>query len=506
MTTHDLAHRSARRTAAGALLAALAWPAVAQTPNPSFALIGHIEQLQLDQPGNALSGGKVRVKGVEVTLLRNLLLTMPGQYLTLNDLFRGPHPGTAPALAPVRPQSGLALADTPAPRVPFEINVIGNIVNGEYIAAVARIFQVELGIGAGFVRAIDLAKGELLVGARPEAGESPAAKAARDAAAARVRLNDPEGAYGKRNADKFGGGASPLDDRFSVDPENPPVVALTGFPMCIPRSAADPQCPASNRAPAPDATRFTCGPTRAEASSPAHPGCNPALKAPVLVGDYVSYAGNLVPQPGMPGRFFIGAHALGVQAGIYTSPGANPAHVYIEEGLMGMLGQPFPGVDQEETSRFRTVGFTTDPSRSVDVFLVDVAPDGSTRERRLSTLAPEQAGQIGRVRITLPSKANFLAVTREMRLRVAGQPEGRSEYTAPIAEYIYPEPTRFGQRGAAFALPVPVENFCVLAKGGEPLATLGRSGGPALGPLDPYPDSGHPTAQPRADGSPSCPL
>ena len=67
---------------------------------------------------------------------------------------------------------------------------------------------------------------------------------------------------------------------------------------------------------------------------------------------------------------------------------------FTEEALVGTLGDPWPDIDQEETSRFRIVGFTTDPSRRVDVFLLD--NDGS--ERRLTTLQPQAAGQIGRGR------------------------------------------------------------------------------------------------------------
>jgi hypothetical protein len=500
-------------TALHALLAAtlaVAGAAHAQTPNPSFALVGHIEELTLDDPSDALSAGNARVKGINVTLPKNLLITMPGQYLTLNDIFRGEKPGTAPALKPVRAQSGLALRDTtPPPRVPFEIHLTGNIVDGQYIAGLATIVQMELGTGAGFIRRIDHTKGELLVGAQRSAGESGAVATARDAAAARVRLNDPSGTFGQRNADKFPAGTDPMDERFQLDAQNAPVVATTGYPVCIPRVAPpanDAKCPLQNRAPAPNADRFTCGAEQAEASSPAHAACNPKLKAPLREGDYVTYAGMLVEEPGAPGKFFTAAHALGANLGIYTSPGKNPAYVFIEESLSGMLGVPFANLDQEETSRFMTVGFTTDPSRDVDVLLMDIAANSTQTARLLTTLTPQRAGQIGRVRITLPAKSNFLPITREVRYRIAGPAADPdlAEYTAPIGEYIYPENTRFGQ-APSYPIPVPFENFCVLTRGGGRLETLGRTAGPPIGALFPLPLSGHPQPQPRADGIPTCP-
>jgi hypothetical protein len=201
-------------------------------------------------------------------------------------------------------------------------------------------------------------------------------------------------------------------------------------------------------------------------------------------------------------------------AGIYTSPGANPAYVFIEEALVGTLGEPYPGIDQEETSRFRLVGFSTDPSRRVDVFLVDVAGSAET-ERRLTTLTPSAVAQIGRIRITLPAKANFLPVTRDVRIRIEGHSSTKvaggldsGQYTAPVAEYIYPENTRFGRPRSPVS--VPFENFCFLKNGGGLLGTLGRdtlpdAARPVIGRLQPFPESGHATSQRRADGTLACP-
>ncbi|MBU2288684.1 MAG: hypothetical protein KKC85_19960, partial [Gammaproteobacteria bacterium] len=150
--------------------------------------------------------------------------------------------------------------------------------------------------------------------------------------------------------------------------------------------------------------------------------------------------------------------------------------------------------------------------RRVDVFLVDPAVANS--ERRLTTLQPSGVAQIGRIRVTLPAKANFLPITREVRIRIEGQPEfngtslAQGQFTAPVGEYIYPENTRFGRPKSPVG--VPFENFCFLKNGGERLATLGRdtlpdAARPVLGALAPFPDSGHSTAQARADGTVACP-
>ena len=78
------------RITCSAALALAAGSAPAQTPNPSFNLIGHIERFALTTPGDPLSAATMTVRGIPVTLPRSLLVTMPGHYMTAQDLFRGP--------------------------------------------------------------------------------------------------------------------------------------------------------------------------------------------------------------------------------------------------------------------------------------------------------------------------------------------------------------------------------------------------------------------------------
>lgn len=484
--------------------------AVAAPPTPSFSMLGYLQELNVDNLNAPLSSGSMVVNGIKVILPANLLIKMPGQYLTVNDLFRGPHPGSAPSLAAAVSPSGLALKDTPKPPVPFEVQVIGNMVGNDYVAGWVNITQQDLNVGAGFIRAIDYAKGELLVGAIT------------GPTTARVRINDPAGRYGKTNASKTGGVA--FDERFSSDPGNAPVVSATGFPMCIPSVAPpanDVNCPLVNRAPPPNNGRFTCGTSTVDPTAPVNVSCQPSKPAPLQVGDYITFSGMLTEDTPGSGTFFLAAHAISAMTGIYTAPGADPAYVYIEEAILGSLGAPYPEpspgtgfIPQEQTSRFRIVGFTTDPSRQVDVFLVDV--NGTTEtERRLTTLTPQTLGQIGRFRITLPSKSNFLPVTRDVRVRMVGHTSVKvaggldsGQYTAPVGEYIYPENTLFGKPMSPVS--VPFENFCFLRNGGGLLGTLGRdtlpdASRPLIGALLPFPNSGHPNPEPRANGTLACP-
>ena len=477
--------------------------AYAAPPTPSFSMLGYLQQLKLDNPSNPLSSGSMVVNGVNVILPNNLLIKMPGQYLTVNDLFRGPNSGLAPTLAPVLASSGLALNDVPKPAIPFEVQVIGNMVGNNYVAGWVSLSQQGLNMGAGFIRSIDYAKGELLVGATITGP-----------ATARVRINDPAGRYGQKNSGKTGGGAA-YDERFASDPGNAPVVSATGFPMCIPRKdpniGNDEDCPKGNRALAPNNGRFTCGPSTVDPTAPIHPTCKPDKAAPLQVGDYVNYSGMMTEDSSGSGTFFLSAHAIGAMTGIYTSPGIDPAYVFIEEAILGSLGAPYPGVLQEATSRYKIVGFTTDPSRQVDAYLMDV----NGVERLMTTLLPSTVPPIGRFRITLPSKSNFLPVTRDVRVRIKGHTSkpvagglDSGQYTAPVSEYIYPENTLFGNPVAPVS--VPFENFCFLSKGDGLLGTLGRDKlskeqRPPIGPLSLFPVSGHANPQIMANGRLTCP-
>ncbi len=171
---------------------------------------------------------------------------------------------------------------------------------------------------------------------------------------------------------------------------------------------------------------------------------------------------------------------------------------------MGTLGEVFPTLQQEETSRVRIVGFTTDPSRPVEVRLIDSGRNETgTSLTGPAGLAPSNGAQFGRFRNTWPAKDNARAVRRDILARVVGSPNAKLAngltsglYVAPIGEYIGPEATRFGDPG--FQPPVPFENFCFLAKGGGTFETA--AGTQNLVRLAPFPESGHADSQPVGTG------
>ncbi len=483
--------------AAAALV--LSGPAHAQMAH-QFELIGHIESLTADDPTDPLSPGRITVHGVEAVLPRNLIIQMPARYLTVADI-ANLNPGT-PGL------SGLALDETPAPLAAYEATVVGNIVGDRYIAGLVWIAQHSLATGAGFIQEIT-PEGEIHLVADPDAATPPQR-------VTRLRINNPNGVFAPPD---------PLaDPRFMVDEANPTIHAGTGYPMCIPQAGLEAECPAANRPEVAGAplTTFVMG-TEVITGSPAGAPdiqpcpvtapCDPTKQAPLMPGDFITYAGTLAADGA---ETYISAHTIDANVGIYTDPGSDPAYVVIEGSLIDTQGPLVPRdpatpgftLPQETQDRLKIEGVTTDPRRSVELYAIDVDPASGDATLRLFNTVPAQPAPLGRFRLILGSRANALfnadgdeiGAPREILARVATTPnldgailpDGPTfahglvagQYVAPVGEFIFPENNLIGD-------PILPDNFeCLpfLALGSGPLTTTVETGGPLVGPLDPWPD------------------
>lgn len=509
----------------GILIAALVTNSIAssQTPNPPFNIVGQIEDFTLDpdclgsSPQSPLCGASVIVNGIKVTIPRNTIIVMPATYLTPHDIFQGPHPkaGGTLQMAGGKPVSGLALRDPVPFKViaPFEASVRGNIVGAQYIAGLVNISQQPLNATQGFITAINYTNGELTVG--QPGGPTTI-----------VRLNDP--ALGQNSPGRFGRAES-FDERFTADQANPTIRSETGYPMCIPSvapPAVDGRCPASNR-PADPIKRWTIGSEDAMAglAAPAAPACafcNVNKLVPFRIGDYITFSGTLVRKNENPASpdynkvGYVSAHTVIASLGIYTRPNTGPAYVAFDVTIVATGGVPFPGISTElgpharplpppvslPSTRLRIEGVTTDPRRAVDIFAVDYDPSGdgtgTIGERpALASIGPAGKPPFGRFRAVIDT-SSFLPPPHELRVRVSGFTPVASnpaiangfsvgEYTAPVQEYLFPETNVFGQPPA----PLNFENLCFLFAGTGRLTTLGRTGGPMVGQLSPWPNSGN---------------
>ena len=410
------------------------------------------------------AGGWIQINGHVIRVPQNTILQMPANTLTWEEVFEYNSLGSGT-------ESGLALSD--GSRLPgtFEAHVQGNIVNGTYIAGLIFISQQSLNSSQGFIESLDYANGIMVVNGT------------------KVQINDPLG--------RFSIGKSP-DLRFSIDEDNPTVRAETAFPMCIPRqdpaTSDDSLCPQKNRprdASGNYTTNFTMDP-RGAAPSPASPNpTDPTVFAPFEIGDYVTYAGTLM--EGSNGKF-ISAHTVIANVGIYTTPGDVPAYVAIDVVLQGAPGIPNPAFPQEATAKVRVEGFSTDPSRPVDIFAIDQDCNGNVKERAPWAFefavepGPPTVGKKGRFRF-LPAGGSFLPPSRNVGVKIdypepavfnqtLGIVAGR--YQAPNFDFIFPENLAVGDP----PVPLNFSDLTFLVNGSGP---WGGYGNQPIGQLDPWP-------------------
>jgi len=521
----------------------------AQLPLPTstaFDVTGPIQKATLDPTcaASAHCGGTITIQGHTIIVPKETIVLYPANNSTWQEMF-----SLAPApygLAALQADgsvgaSGLALNDLPVPLANYEGHVVGNRVLGGpagadlLIAGLVYVTSSSLNTGAGFINFIDYTLGEFRVGGLiNDANCAQGGTAATNplCSGARVRINDPTGRYGRATT-------SP-DVRFGVDPENPTIMAGTGYPMCFPRAA-----PAALGAPetdtlCPQAMRPIDGVTGAPTGSvfvndPRIPGLAGVMpdanfQAPLEVGDYVTFAGIAVqdsatptagpwPLNGVAGTY-VSAWAVTNNVGIWTAPGANPAYVMVDTALLGTGGLTVLGVG-EAAFRTRFEGMTTDTGRNIHLYGIDFNPlTGATSDRDYGTIGVDPGAPTGAVKGrwrfrppcdpfgTVPAKPDkacvmnasnsFLPPPREVRSVIEGAwlPNTQAglaptaangitwgQYRNPAIEYIFPENVP--------GTPIVPNNFDTiqfLTQGGYPSST-----GVIPGQLNPWPGSIIPT-------------
>ena len=398
----------------------------------AFNVVGFIQDMTVSATDSDCSGvakehwgGAMVVNSLLITVPCNSVIQLPANTKTWSDFVNPTGPAlkitlkqlsviTGPAsAAPVSaaPNPPLPPVVTPGAFPSFEINVVGNTVAGRHIAGLITVSQQAANLSQGVITSIDYGKGQLHVGSGLGAADQ-----------AVVEINDPLGRFGLKH--------SP-DERFSVDEENPTIHAMTGYPMCVPRTDPkrdpvtgvltgldDPLCPQQNR-PAPVANHcrdfiddglgnglpkggnlvppignpafcghFVMPPVAAPTAPPTTPASpDPTEQAPFEVGDYITYAGTLLsPIDTVPS--LISAHTIEASLGIFTSHGSTPSYLAI--GAFG-VGSADPnavavnGAKQETANRIFLETETSDVTTAVDIYLPDVDPATGTVSYRWIT-------------------------------------------------------------------------------------------------------------------------
>ena len=199
----------------------------AQAQTASAAPItGEIERLTLNNQQDPWSGGIVVVGGQNIIIPRNLLMDLPANRLTLNQVF-----AQAPPACLQRAESGLAKADFCSTNKTGAIATIhanrtsaGNVIAGDVF------IQKGMETVKGKVTYINYTDGYYrLNGVANDANTG-----------VMVRLNDPENRHTVQQGLGCQTGSvncSP-DPRFTLDPDNYTNTFSTGVPSCLPSTIA----------------------------------------------------------------------------------------------------------------------------------------------------------------------------------------------------------------------------------------------------------------------------
>jgi hypothetical protein len=160
------------------------------------------------------TGGSIVVGGTSITVPENLLVQFPATFIPFRDF-----------AANIAQYGGYDVAVDGNYVCSYQLNkdwlCWHRKVDGKAIAGRVLISQLIAGAGSGIVSAVNN-DGTLQISGGPT-----------------IRINTPNGVY-----------ATTYDKNpfFTSDEQNPSISSFSGYPMCIPRSANDPDCPSTNRA------------------------------------------------------------------------------------------------------------------------------------------------------------------------------------------------------------------------------------------------------------------
>jgi len=333
-------------------------------PGPARAAVqapvtGEIEFITVNDPADHWSGGIIVVGGQNIIIPKNLLIDLPANRVTLQQLFV-----EAPAACLARGETGLAKGDVcnttgtgGFATISAHVTTAGNNIAGDVLIEKGREAV------SGLVTYISYTDGYYVVNGLPNDPNT----------GVMVRLNDPSGRHTIQQGLGCAAGSEncSADPRFLLDPDNYTNASSTGYPYCLPSTvtgglrtvganaltgAGDPFCPDTNR-PAtgnvPNSTRF----------------------APLKVGDPVTAEGNFEIVNGIK---FLSAHTSRIGLAFTTAVG-QPDYLYLEE-----VGIDAPGF-QNERVRTLFIGFTT--RRPADVLIWSIHRDPLTNEPHLFPLA-----------------------------------------------------------------------------------------------------------------------
>ncbi len=343
-----LSSRRARRRGLPILIAAAAAGGAAQAAT-QVSISGEIETIILTNPADVWSDGQIVVGGQVVILPRNLLLDLPANRLTLQQLF-----AQAPAACVANGESGLAKGDKcnasgagGYATISANRMATGNVIAGDVF------IQKGVESVSGTVTYINHTDGYFRLNGNP--GDA--------ATGVMVRLNDPGSRHTVQQGLGCAGGPNcSSDPRFTLDPDNYTNTFATGYPLClastVPRSFVDTldfdrdgnRTETLTAQAAADGSGDLLCPTTNRAA-PGFPVDDSRRMAPIMLGDSVTAEGNFEVVNGVR---FVSTHTIMVHRALITrrDPG-QPDYLFLDE--VEIDSPAF----QNERARTLFIGFST---------------------------------------------------------------------------------------------------------------------------------------------------
>lgn len=316
-------------------------------------IIGEVQFMTVQDPNDTWSRGIIVVGGQNIIVPRNLLIDLPANRLTLQQIF-----AEAPPTCLAAGESGLAKADTcnsSVRRTGAIATILANRTNAGDVIAGEIMLAKGTDAVTGVVTFINHTDGYLRVNGIPGSATT----------GAMIRINDPIGRFTIQQGLGCAGGPNcSADPRYGVDSDNYTVSFSTGYPACIPSTVTggarttgsdsngqnDSFCPHTNRQIAPVSNSFRF--------------------SPIQLGDSLTVEGNFEIVNGVQ---FLSAHTLSVHASLATAPG-QPDYMTFAEVEWDTAGF------QNERVRALFIGFTTLPDSQLDLFALHTDTSNEAHE------------------------------------------------------------------------------------------------------------------------------
>jgi Bacterial Ig domain len=322
-------------------------------------IAGEIERITINNAADFWSGGTMTVGGQVIILPRNLLINLPNDYQTLQQLY-----ANAPSVCRATGETGLAKTDKCNGRATgAQVDIKANRTDhGNVIAGQVDVFKA-LEVINGTITYISYNSGYFRVNGIPNDATT----------GTMIRVNDPTSRHTVQSGLGCAAGTpncSP-DVRFHIDADNYTFNFETGYPPCIPITANglnDVNCPDSNR-PAQPLFPGASGP--AVTNVPNYPAPVPVPDAtrfaPIKLGDRLTASGSFETVNGVT---FLSAWSVNVRVDLTTRAGdpTQPDYLFINE-----LGWHGPAYNQARVWG-RILVTASDHNAPLDYFSIHYDP------------------------------------------------------------------------------------------------------------------------------------